>query len=90
MRGGGAASEISLAAGGWRDECDLFNADQHADGVVNERTHFAYRLDVNEFRGRRSAYWVVEHGLPGFCVSLSSLSFPSTSPRNLFYLCGKS
>lgn len=58
--------KLFLRPEGARDGMDaiLFNADQHADVTVNQRMHLAYRLDVNEFRGRRSAQLMVEHWLP--------------------------
>lgn len=39
----------------------LFNAENHLPLETGQRVRLAYRLDVNEFRGRRSVQLVVEH-----------------------------
>ena len=47
--------------GGGLTDAIAFNSAQFPDGYDGKRLRFVYRLDVNEFRNRRTAQLVVEH-----------------------------
>lgn len=55
--------KLVMRPGAGGDDLDaiLFNSENYPQVQTGQRVQLAYRLDVNEFRGRRSVQLVVEH-----------------------------
>jgi single-stranded-DNA-specific exonuclease len=52
---------VSHPDGGGLTDAIVFNQSQFPDGYDGSKLRLVYRLDVNEFRNRRTAQLVVEH-----------------------------
>ena len=61
LNGGHTKCLLEPEGGGHPIDAIAFGADENDWPESLDRVHLAYRLDVNEFRGRRSAQLVVEH-----------------------------
>jgi single-stranded-DNA-specific exonuclease len=55
--------KLVLTPAGGKDLIDAiaFNSGQDLERAASGEIHVAYRLDINEFRGRRSAQLIIEH-----------------------------